>query len=190
MDTVRAAVWQEYLGLFSGIMNWQLPFLLFASTIYPDKMVSIVKRKLSLITFLSSCVRICHMWMECLTQCVCQGQINLILKNLFGMITGSSPTFWPKLSRLHVLLSNIPSHNCSVHISRSICNKTDWKIKYKLSLKTFHQPYMSNIYSDGWFTVPSTQLICVYLLLHVFILFHYMFRLLLSHLQVQQNKNV
>jgi hypothetical protein len=34
-----------------------------------------------------------------------------------------------------------------------------------------------NMASYGWFTVPSTQLICVYLLLHVFIMFHYMFRL-------------
>jgi hypothetical protein len=63
----------------------------------------------------------------------------------------------------------------------------------------FHTHYMIrpllailrwDIQLDGWFIVPSTQLICVYLLLHVFILFHYMFRLLLSHLQVQFQSSV
>jgi hypothetical protein len=44
------------------------------------------------------------------TQCVCEGQLNMILKNLFGMITELSPTFSPKLSTIHVLLGNIHHH--------------------------------------------------------------------------------
>jgi hypothetical protein len=51
-----------------------------------------VKRKLSLIIFMWCYVGICsHMWTamcsECQTQCVCQGKLNLILNNFFGVIT-------------------------------------------------------------------------------------------------------
>jgi hypothetical protein len=73
--------------------NWQFPFLLYAARIVPDKNIdSTEKRKLSLGTFLWSYVKICcHMWTimcrDYNTQCVCQGLLNLILKNLFGMIT-------------------------------------------------------------------------------------------------------
>jgi hypothetical protein len=52
----------------------------------------------------------CQMWTnmcrEYDTQCVCKGQINLILKKLFGMITERNPTFSPKHSKIHVLSSN------------------------------------------------------------------------------------
>jgi hypothetical protein len=88
------AVLQECLELLFLIMNdGQFPFLLYASGIFPDKkMDSTVKRKLSLGTFLWSYGRtFCYMWTimckEYDTQCVCQGQRNLIFKNLFGMIT-------------------------------------------------------------------------------------------------------
>lgn len=66
-------------------------------------MESVVKRKLSLATFLWSYVTIfCHMWTimctECDTQSVCQGQLNIALKTLFAMITEFSSTFSPRLS--------------------------------------------------------------------------------------------
>jgi hypothetical protein len=73
--------------------NGQFPFLFYASRIFPDKkMESTVKRKLSMGTFLWSYGRIfCQMWTnmcrEYDTQCACQGQLNLIFKNIFGMIT-------------------------------------------------------------------------------------------------------
>jgi hypothetical protein len=84
------------------INNGQFPFLLYETRIFPDMtMESTEKRKLSLGTFLWSYGRaFCHIWTimckECDTQCVCQGQPNLIFKNLFGMITEWSPTFSPK----------------------------------------------------------------------------------------------
>jgi hypothetical protein len=70
---------------------------------YFQNMESTVKRKLSLGTFLWSYGRtFCHIWTiicrEYHIQCVCQGQLNLIFKNLFGMITEWSPTFSPKHS--------------------------------------------------------------------------------------------
>jgi hypothetical protein len=70
-------------------------------------MESTVKTKLSLGIFLWSYgITFCHiMCREYDTQCVCQGQLNLIFKNLFVMITEWSPTFSPK-----------PSNNiCSQH---------------------------------------------------------------------------
>jgi hypothetical protein len=70
IDTVHVAVLQGCLGLFCGLNNWQSPFLLFATTIYPHNMVSLVKQRLSLIASLSSHVIICHIWMDCHTQCV------------------------------------------------------------------------------------------------------------------------
>jgi hypothetical protein len=44
---------------------------------------------------------------ECDTQCVSVGKFNLILRNLFSMITEWSLTFLHKLSRINVLLGNI-----------------------------------------------------------------------------------
>jgi hypothetical protein len=41
---------------------------------------------------------------------LCVGKLNLILRNLFDMITERSLTFSPKLSRIHVLLGNIHHH--------------------------------------------------------------------------------
>jgi hypothetical protein len=41
---------------------------------------------------------------------LCVGKHNLILRNLFGVITERCPTFSPKLSRIHVLLGNINHH--------------------------------------------------------------------------------
>jgi hypothetical protein len=97
------AVLQECLELLSWFMNnGQFPFLLYASRIFHDKKIeSTVKRKLSLRTFLWSYGRTFIFGQSCVgndTQCVCQGQLNQIFKNLFGMITEWSPTFSPKLS--------------------------------------------------------------------------------------------
>jgi hypothetical protein len=44
---------------------------------------------------------------ECDTQCVYQGQLNLALKDMFGVITELSPTFSTELSRLHVFLGKV-----------------------------------------------------------------------------------
>jgi hypothetical protein len=80
------------------------PFLLYGPRIFPDKkMESTVKRKMSLGTFLWYYDRtFCHIWTtmctEYGTQCVYQGQENLIFKNLFGMMTEWSPTFLLKHS--------------------------------------------------------------------------------------------
>jgi hypothetical protein len=81
------AVLQECLQLLSWFMNnWQFPFLLYASRIFPDKnLESTVKMTLSLGTFMWSYGRtFCHIWTiksrECDTKCVCQGQVNLIFK--------------------------------------------------------------------------------------------------------------
>jgi hypothetical protein len=93
-------VLQECLKLLSWFMNnEQFPFLLYTSRIFPDKKMEFtVKRKLSLGTFLWCYDRtFCHIWTimcrEYDTQCVCQGHLNLIFKNLFGMITERSSTF-------------------------------------------------------------------------------------------------
>jgi hypothetical protein len=121
-----AALLQVCLELLKWFMNnGQFPFLLYASRIFPDKMMeSIVKRKLSLGTFWLSYGRsFCHMWTivcrEYDTQCVCEGQQNVILKNLYGMITEWRPTFSPKLSNIliHVLLCNIHHHLAVVFTS-------------------------------------------------------------------------
>jgi hypothetical protein len=91
---VYVAVLQDCLQLLPWfINNGQFPFLLYALRIFPDKnMESTVETKFSLETFLWSYGKMfCHMWkimcMEYDTQCVCQGQLNLIFQNLFGMIT-------------------------------------------------------------------------------------------------------
>jgi hypothetical protein len=65
IGTLYVAVLQECLHILPWFMNnWQFPFLLYASWIFPDKkMESAVKIKLSLGTFLCYYARIfCHMW--------------------------------------------------------------------------------------------------------------------------------
>jgi hypothetical protein len=111
------AVLQDCLEVLPSLMNnCQFPFLLLASRVFPDKMMGcILNRKLSLLIFLWSYVRIfcpmqtimCREWA---TQCVYEGQLNLIMRNLLVMITESSPTFSSKLSRLHILLGNKHHH--------------------------------------------------------------------------------
>jgi hypothetical protein len=117
MVTVYFAALQDCPQLLLWLMNkWQFPFLLYASRIFPNKkMESAVKRKLSLVTFLWSYGRIfCHIWThmsrEYDIQCVCQGQLNLIFKNLFGMITEWSTTFHPNIQIIYVPLGNIHQH--------------------------------------------------------------------------------
>jgi hypothetical protein len=101
------------------INNGQFPFLLYASRIFPDKkMEPTMKRKLSLGTFLWSYGRIfCQIWTimcrEYDTQCVCQGQLNLIFINLFVMIT----EFSPKLSKIRAVLRNVHHHLAVVFTS-------------------------------------------------------------------------
>jgi hypothetical protein len=79
---------QDCLEVLPSLMNnWQFPFLLLASRIFHDKrMESIVNRRLSLLIFLWTYVRIFSpvwtvMWRECDTQSVYQEQVNMILKN-------------------------------------------------------------------------------------------------------------
>jgi hypothetical protein len=108
------AVLQECLDLLSWFMNnGEFPFLLYVSRMFPDKkMGPAVKRKLSLGTFLWSYGRtFSHIWTimcrECDTQCVCQGQLNLIFKNLFGMIKNVVQHFYPNIQTIYVPLANI-----------------------------------------------------------------------------------
>jgi hypothetical protein len=63
------------------------------------------------------------------TQCVFQRQLNLILKNLFGLITELSPTFSSKLSKIQGAAEITPT------FQKGITNK--W---YEISPKTFYFP--------------------------------------------------
>jgi hypothetical protein len=101
-----------------------------------------------------SLAELCHIWtIMCRkydTQYVRQGQLNLIFKNLFGMITEWSPTFSPKYSNnICSLRYYTPTLSCSVHITRTFCKKTDCEMKCKFSQKTFQQPDLWVTYTDS-----------------------------------------
>jgi hypothetical protein len=96
----------------------------------------------------------CHIWTimckEYDTQSVCQGQLNLIFKNLFSMITEWSPTLSPKHSNIVCSLRQyIPALSCSVHVTRTVWKKTDCKMKCKFSRRTFQQPDLWATYTDS-----------------------------------------
>jgi hypothetical protein len=76
---------------------------------------------------------------------LCIGKLNLILRNLFGMITEWSPTFSPKLSRILILLGNIHHHIPVVFTSVEVFvrGQACW-VKCKFSLKK----------------IPTTWLVC------------------------------
>jgi hypothetical protein len=104
------------------ISNWQFLFLLYASWIFPYKIMEssenrVVTHNILVLSFQISC----HVWTimcsECDTQCVSQNQLHMILKNLLGIITESPSTFSPKLSRLHVLSANIHQHTAVLFTS-------------------------------------------------------------------------
>jgi hypothetical protein len=115
-----------------------------------------VRRKLSLITFLWSYVRIlCHMWpimcRECDRQCVSQGQLSLALKHMFGMITQWSKTFSTKLSRLRVLLGNIRHHIAAVFTSVEqfvTRQAVKWGASSLWRHSTWHSWHVCNIHCD------------------------------------------
>jgi hypothetical protein len=64
---------------------------------------------------------LCHIWpimgREYDTQCVCQRQLNLIFKNIFGIITEWSPTFSPNIQIIYVPLGNTHQHLAVVFTS-------------------------------------------------------------------------
>jgi hypothetical protein len=94
MVAVYVAVLQESLALFPWLMNIGNFPLYCLHQECPDKMDSIMRRRLSLTIFLWSYVRMsCHMWTtlcrECDRQCLYHVELNLILKNLFGVMTSN-----------------------------------------------------------------------------------------------------
>jgi hypothetical protein len=68
-------VLQECLGILLWLKNnWQLPFILFALRIFPDKkMDSVVNRNLSLMTMSEFVCR------ECDTRCVCVRNVTVCM---------------------------------------------------------------------------------------------------------------